>query len=72
MFWTFHIILMYLHVLFSVNFFVVWCLQGALEKTTVLPTDLKNRIIALKNKYYPIEIDPKLSIEEKCPYMVEW
>ncbi|XP_078452754.1 cytosolic 5'-nucleotidase 3A isoform X1 [Lampetra planeri] len=27
---------------------------------------------ALKDKYYAIEIDPKLSNEEKLPYMVEW
>jgi len=47
-------------------------LLGALEKTSVLPNDIKAGIIDLKNKYYPIEIDPKLSIEEKCPYMVEW
>jgi len=46
--------------------------QGALEKTSVLPSELKAKVIGLKNKYYPIEIDPKLTIEEKCPYMVEW
>jgi len=47
-------------------------LQGALEKTSVLPDDIKANIIALKQKYYPIEVDPNLTIEEKCPYMVEW
>jgi len=47
-------------------------LTGALEKTSVLPNDLKADVIALKDKYYPIEVDPELTLEEKCPYMVEW
>jgi len=47
-------------------------LQGALEKTSVLPSDFKTRVIDLKKKYYPVEVDPKLTVEEKCPYMVEW
>ena len=47
-------------------------MQGALEMASVLPSDLKTNIIALKTKYYPIEVDPKLTIEEKCPHMVEW
>jgi len=51
---------------------VYCCLLGALEKTTVLPSDFKTRVIDLKNKYYPVEVDPKLTIEEKCPHMVEW
>jgi len=47
-------------------------LLGALEKTAVLPSDFKTRATGLKNKYYPVEVDPKLTIEEKCPHMVEW
>jgi len=47
-------------------------LQGALEKTSLLPNDVKDKILALKHKYYPIEVDPDLTVEEKCPYMVEW
>ena len=28
--------------------------------------------LAIRDKYYPIETDPSMSIEEKTPYMVEW
>lgn len=26
----------------------------------------------LREKYYPIEISPKLTAEEKIPYMIQW
>jgi len=28
--------------------------------------------LALYNKYFPIEIDAALTIEQKLPYMLEW
>ena len=28
--------------------------------------------IDLRDKYYAIEVDPGLSLEEKYPFMVEW
>jgi len=46
--------------------------QGGLEKSSILPIDFRTSVIDVKRKYYPIEVDPKLTIEEKCPYMVEW
>ncbi|XP_054999653.1 cytosolic 5'-nucleotidase 3A isoform X3 [Sorex araneus] len=32
----------------------------------------KLQLLELKEKYYAIEIDPHLTIEQKCPYIVEW
>ncbi|KAG9334658.1 hypothetical protein JZ751_007376 [Albula glossodonta] len=32
----------------------------------------KLQLLQLKDKYYPIEIDPHLTMEEKYPFMVEW
>ncbi|KAG7265288.1 hypothetical protein CRUP_005266 [Coryphaenoides rupestris] len=33
---------------------------------------IKGGASKLQNKYYPIEIDPQLTMEEKYPFMVEW
>lgn len=30
------------------------------------------QLYKLKDTYYPIEIDPHLTTEEKYPFMVEW
>ncbi|XP_027622653.1 cytosolic 5'-nucleotidase 3A isoform X2 [Tupaia chinensis] len=32
----------------------------------------KLQLLQLKEKYYAIEVDPALTVEEKYPYMVEW
>ena len=32
----------------------------------------RTRVSWLKEKYYAIEVDPVLTIEEKYPYIVEW
>lgn len=34
--------------------------------------ECREKLLELKEKYYAIEIDPGLTIEEKFPYMVEW
>lgn len=31
-----------------------------------------SQLFKLKDTYYPIEIDPQLTMEEKYPFMVEW
>lgn len=30
------------------------------------------QLLQLKEKYYAIEIDPALTVEEKYPHMVDW
>lgn len=34
--------------------------------------ECRQKLLKLRNKYYPIEIDPQLTMEEKFPFMVEW
>ncbi|KAL4217216.1 7-methylguanosine phosphate-specific 5'-nucleotidase [Mactra antiquata] len=37
-----------------------------------LPKEYKEKAYAIRDKYFPIETDPNLSIEEKIPHMIEW
>lgn len=37
-----------------------------------IPDTFKHETKELNNKYLPIEMDPRLSIDEKIPYMVKW
>ncbi|WAR10473.1 5NT3A-like protein [Mya arenaria] len=37
-----------------------------------LPGEYKEQAYKIRDKYFPIETDPNLTIEEKTPYMVEW
>uniref|UniRef100_A0A3Q4HRV1 5'-nucleotidase n=1 Tax=Neolamprologus brichardi TaxID=32507 RepID=A0A3Q4HRV1_NEOBR len=43
-----------------------------LERSNVISSDCKEKLQGLLDKYYPIEIDTTLSVEEKLPLMVEW
>lgn len=47
------------------------CYQ-ALDSNDRLPPSYGLKAHALKDFYYPIEIDPHLSIKDKIPLMVEW
>lgn len=42
------------------------------ENCKLVSEDCRQKLLQLKNKYYPIEIDPQLTMEEKYPFMVEW
>uniref|UniRef100_A0A1I7WTR9 5'-nucleotidase n=1 Tax=Heterorhabditis bacteriophora TaxID=37862 RepID=A0A1I7WTR9_HETBA len=50
-----------------------WTTHGVFDNgaDSVYP-GLGEKFKALKNKYYPIEFDPTLSMEEKTPYMEKW
>lgn len=37
-----------------------------------LPPNFVSSDQKIKDKYYPIEIDPTLTTEEKTPHMIEW
>ncbi|KAH3747837.1 cytosolic 5'-nucleotidase 3A-like isoform X2 [Dreissena polymorpha] len=37
-----------------------------------LPEEYKEEAYKLRDKYFVIEVDPNMTIEEKTPYMVEW
>jgi 5'-nucleotidase len=43
-----------------------------LEKCSLLPKSYAEAAKALHQHYYPIEIDPTMSEEQKAPLMVEW
>jgi len=38
----------------------------------VMDESVKEHLMSLKNKYYPIEMDHTMSAKEKTPYMIEW
>jgi hypothetical protein len=48
------------------------CSWGVLENYRQLSKDYLAKVCALREKYHPIELDHKLSVQEKIPHMVEW
>ena len=51
---------------------IVLFFSGLLCLCKHLPPHFISSDKQIKDKYYPIEIDPKLTPEEKTPYMQEW
>ncbi|ETN68497.1 Pyrimidine 5'-nucleotidase [Necator americanus] len=50
-----------------------WTTHGVFDNCTKqYDPELANKFEHLKEKYFPIEFDPKLSLEQKIPYMEEW
>jgi len=45
---------------------------GLLEQSGLLSKEYHEKVRVLYNKYYPIEIDTKITIAEKIPHMVVW
>lgn len=48
------------------------CSWGIMDNSSLMPAFYREEANKLLAKYYPIEIDPKMSEEEKIPYMIEW
>jgi len=48
------------------------CSWGVLENFPELPICYTEKVKELRSHYYPIELDPTLSVEEKTPHMAEW
>ncbi|XP_069953880.1 cytosolic 5'-nucleotidase 3 isoform X1 [Cherax quadricarinatus] len=46
--------------------------HGIMDNSSLMPAFFREDSNKLLAKYYPIEIDPKMSEEEKIPYMIEW
>ncbi|XP_037778204.1 cytosolic 5'-nucleotidase 3-like isoform X1 [Penaeus monodon] len=46
--------------------------HGIMDNSSLMPSFYREEANKLLAKYYPIEIDPKMSEEEKIPYMIEW
>lgn len=43
-----------------------------IDNCKLVTDECRKKLLQLKNKYYPIEIDPHLTMEEKYPFIVEW
>lgn len=46
--------------------------HNVIDNCRLVSDECREKLLQLKEKYYAIEIDPHLTIEQKCPYMVEW
>ena len=49
-----------------------WQVLGVIETYSHLPAMFKEKSREMFEKYYPIEIDPHIAVEEKIPLMIEW
>uniref|UniRef100_A0AAV2L1U5 5'-nucleotidase n=1 Tax=Knipowitschia caucasica TaxID=637954 RepID=A0AAV2L1U5_KNICA len=46
--------------------------HNIIDYSQLVTDECRQKLVQLKNQYYPIEIDPQLSMEDKFPFMVEW
>ncbi|KAJ0066381.1 hypothetical protein NL108_011748 [Boleophthalmus pectinirostris] len=46
--------------------------HNIIDYSKLVTDECRQKLVQLKNQYYPIEIDPQLTMEEKYPFMVEW
>lgn len=46
--------------------------HNVIDNCKLVSDECRQKLLELKEKYYAIEIDPDLTVEEKFPYMVEW
>ncbi|TPP60247.1 7-methylguanosine phosphate-specific 5'-nucleotidase [Fasciola gigantica] len=55
-----------------ISFYIQNFLLGIFEMDPELTESAKSKLRLLRDKYYPIEIDPSLSDAEKVPHMLDW
>jgi len=48
------------------------CSWGVFENFDKLPSTYHSKVKTIRDKYYPVEIDLSIKIEDKIPLMVEW
>ncbi|KAG8517514.1 Cytosolic 5'-nucleotidase 3A [Galemys pyrenaicus] len=46
--------------------------HNVIDNCKLVSDECREKLLKLKEKYYKIETDPDLTVEEKYPYMVEW
>uniref|UniRef100_A0A8D1KHS5 5'-nucleotidase n=1 Tax=Sus scrofa TaxID=9823 RepID=A0A8D1KHS5_PIG len=46
--------------------------SDVIDNCKLITDECREKLLQLKEKYYAIEIDPVLTVEEKYPYIVEW
>ncbi|KAK5980117.1 hypothetical protein GCK32_008933, partial [Trichostrongylus colubriformis] len=50
-----------------------WTTHGVFDNCSKsVDPELALKLQKLKEKYFPVEFDPKLTLEQKVPYMEEW
>lgn len=54
------------------NWYKISTFVGVMDNSSIMPSFYRQEANKLLAKYYPIEIDPKMTEEEKVPYMLEW
>ncbi|XP_078700539.1 cytosolic 5'-nucleotidase 3-like isoform X8 [Branchiostoma floridae x Branchiostoma belcheri] len=57
---------------FSINGKRCATCHNVLENSSLVPESKKQVLDELRDTYYPIEINAKMTIEEKIPFMMEW
>ncbi|MGH0124176.1 UNVERIFIED_CONTAM: hypothetical protein FKN15_016587 [Acipenser sinensis] len=51
---------------------VTSAVYNIIDNSKMVTEECRKKLLQLKDTYYPIEIDPNLTIEEKFPFIVEW
>uniref|UniRef100_A0A5F9CQI8 5'-nucleotidase n=1 Tax=Oryctolagus cuniculus TaxID=9986 RepID=A0A5F9CQI8_RABIT len=46
--------------------------HNIIDNCKLVTDECQKKLMQLREQYYPIEVDPILTVEEKYPYMVEW
>ncbi|XP_057588094.1 cytosolic 5'-nucleotidase 3A isoform X4 [Hippopotamus amphibius kiboko] len=46
--------------------------HNVIDNCKLITDECREKLLQLKEKYYAIEVDPVLTMEEKYPYIVEW
>ncbi|OBS76105.1 hypothetical protein A6R68_17441 [Neotoma lepida] len=46
--------------------------HNIIDNCKLVTDECRRKLLQLKERYYAIEVDPDLTVEEKFPYMVEW
>ncbi|XP_055974216.1 cytosolic 5'-nucleotidase 3A isoform X2 [Sorex fumeus] len=46
--------------------------HNVIDNCKLVSDECRKKLLELKEKYYSIEIDPYLTIDQKCPHIVEW
>ncbi|XP_051879691.1 cytosolic 5'-nucleotidase 3 isoform X3 [Pristis pectinata] len=46
--------------------------HNVIDNCKLITEECRKKLLQIRNTYYPIEVDPTISTEEKYPFMVEW
>ncbi|XP_069777152.1 cytosolic 5'-nucleotidase 3 isoform X1 [Narcine bancroftii] len=46
--------------------------HSVIDNCNLITDECRKKLLQFRNTYYPIEVDPTISTEEKNPFMIEW